>query len=114
MDKQPADIIRDRMLQFYSAEALNYAKRLLWQSYPALLGYYENRRDTNKRTAAYADTEDILNAVKLLDAKSEEEKDPIMFVAKNLSNIPTATAGDSNGPILSRISALELQISALA
>ena len=78
------------MYNFYDEDDIVIAKKALFNACKDPLGDYPRRSSTESRTAAYAHLEDILEAIKKLDAAGKLPE----FVAKNLDKIPSRDPED--------------------
>ena len=78
------------MYNFYDEDDIVTAKKALFHVCKDPLGNYPKRSSTDLRAAAYAHLEDILEAIKKLDAAGKLPE----FVAKNLDRIPSRDPED--------------------
>ncbi len=113
LDGYPVDNIVNVILQFYHADVISDAKRLLWDCYGDDLPSMQKRTNKGHKSAAEKDIEDVMDSVKLIDAKYSD-KDvylPTVFVAANLSKLPNVTPGEIEVlSLLERVSCLERQM----
>jgi hypothetical protein len=93
------------IIDFYSPDEINTAKKLVWRSCEAFLPAYEKRVKSSMRSAHEAEVYDILNAFKKLDCS---DSDIPQYAAGDLDRLP------KHGPeefdlvsVLDRLLALE-------
>ncbi len=67
------DMIKTAVLEFYSDEEISEAKEILWNSYDEeLLGKKPNRNSGGDRSIREKETDDILEALSLVDYNQNE------------------------------------------
>lgn len=112
MKKHPMDSIKTVLLDFYCAEAISEAKKKLWDSFTDQLPSFERRTNRGQRNANEKEVDDILNSMKIIDAKFSDIKTlPVVFVAVNLSQLPNVNPGElETVSLLERVTRLERQM----
>jgi len=111
LKRHPADCIKSVILDFYCAEAINEAKRKLWDAYPATLPAYEKRTNKGLKTASEKEIDDIIKSAKVLDSAFSDKTLPVTFVAVNLDQIPDVKPGEAESfSLLERVKRLENQM----
>ena len=108
------DNIKDIAGTFYTDDEILAAKRVLWcDNNKPFISKYADRRNTNQRTGAAANIDDIFTALSALDKLESVEK-KIQYVAHNLTRLPSYNPEELNNvSMLQRINALERRYKSL-
>lgn len=113
LERASTDEIATAVTDFYAAEAIRDAKKMLWEEYKEDLPQIE-KRTNHSRPAHYKETEDIVKGLDIVLNKHAGENLPVAFVAENLNQLPRWKPGELNPAFLcERIAALERQMQKL-
>ena len=88
LKRSPCNDVKAQILRFYCASSISSAKHMLWEKFSSSLSAFAPRRDTAKRVAAEADLDDIMAAVAKIDSQCDGKEPHIIFVVKNVRNVP--------------------------
>ena len=112
MMSYPLDSIKAVVLQFYCPEAISEAKVILWECYSSHLPQIEKRTVRGHKSIQEKEIDDILKHAKTLDNKLAHKTMPVLFVARNLSQLPDIKPGEIESlSLLERVNRLERQMS---
>ena len=106
--------VKNITVNFYTDDEIIAAKRVLWsENNKPFLAKYADRRNTNLRTGAEANIDDIFTALSALD-KLEDVDKKTQYAAHNLSRLPSENPEDLNKvSMLQRLNALERRFKSL-
>ena len=108
LDKCTCEHIKKTALSFYTAEEVCNAKKVLWNSFSnSIPSSFLERKSSDKRPAIEANTDDILKALRDLDAADVS----VEFVSRDLNRIPSFDPEELNLTfMLERVRNLEKKV----
>ena len=108
LKRHPADDVRQCILDFYSANAVNEAKALLWKLFTDDLPDLIKRNSHGAKTAKEKETDDIIKSLNDLHTMYASSEMPYCFVAANLALLPQQPSSHLNSvQMMERLVAVE-------
>ncbi|ELU14617.1 hypothetical protein CAPTEDRAFT_211053 [Capitella teleta] len=99
------------IIEYYPAECIAAAKKVLWDCYVVDLPCFEKRISSRTRPSHHKEAEDIMKGLKCIDSKYPMGDWPTMFVALDLNELPRWKPGEANAAFhLERIIMLERKL----
>ena len=107
-DADSLNELRTTIDHFYTTDSVVSAKNLLWEHYSEQLLPKKNRTNRGPKTQKEKNLDDIMEAVKILDEKTDDL--PVEICAVRLNNLPPRSKPRNTNDVANRVTVLESQV----